>query len=138
MRRTLYNTVVTRLAVPFANRVNGTVTGTTIDRTDPTGGADYTTVALFVVTTGAVVDGSHAVAVQDSDDGSTWAAASAESLQGAVPTVGSTDDDKVYEIGYVGTRRYVRVNVVTTGATSGGAFGAVALLTGSRRGTVTR
>jgi photosystem II stability/assembly factor-like uncharacterized protein len=138
VRRSLYNSVLSRIAVPVANRTNGTVNGTTIDRTDPTGGADNTTVAMFVVASGTVTDGSHAVTVQESDDGSSWAAVPSEYLQGSLPTIVSTDDDKVFEVGYVGTKRYIRAVVTTTGATSGGTFGAVVLLSGGRRTTPNR
>lgn len=129
--QSLYSELITRVAVPIATRVNGTATGTSIDRTDPAGGTDSTTVALIVVFTGTITDGSHAVAVQDSDDGSSWAAVSADYLQGTVPTVVAADDDKVFEIGYRGVRRYLRVVVTTTGATTGGVFGAVVLLGGA-------
>lgn len=138
MRESLYNAVIARLAVPVAVRLNGTVNGTTIDRTDPQGGTDSTTVALVVVLTGTITDGSHAVAIQDSDDGSSWAAVAAEYLQGAVPTIVAADDDKVFEVGYTGPRRYLRVNVTTTGAVSGGTFGAVVLLGGAGRTPVQR
>ena len=131
MRRSLYSSLITRVTVPIVARVNGTVNGSAVDRTDPTGGVDSTTVAMVVVFTGAITDGSHAVAVQDSDDGSSWSAAAAGDLQGTVPTITATDDDRVFEIGYMGARRYLRVVIVTTGATTGGIFGAVVLLGGA-------
>lgn len=139
MRRTLYGTTVTRLALPVAARSTAaTVNGTTIDRSDPSGGADFTQVALFAIVTGVVTDGTHTFAVQDSDDGSSWAAASAEYLQGSVPAVSSADDNAVFEVGYIGPKRYIRVTVTTAGATTGGIFGATVTLSGGRRGNVSR
>lgn len=134
----LYNEVITRVTLAPAARTNGTATGTTIDRADPTGGTDSTTTALVVVVTGAITDGSHAVAVQDSDDGSSWSAAATTDLVGTVPTISSTDDNTVFEVGYQGPKRYLRVNVVTSGATSGGIFGAVVILGGAGRTPVQR
>ena len=134
----LYNEVITRVAVPIAARVNATTNGTTIDRADPNGGTDSTTTALAVVVTGTITDGSHAVTVQDSDDGSSWASASSDYLVGTTPTITSTDSNKVFEIGYQGPKRYLRVVVVSSGSTTGGIFGAVILLGGAGRTPVQR
>jgi len=138
MRTSLYNELITRVTISIAARINVTTNGTAVDRTDPTGGTDSTTAALVVIFTGTVTDGSHAFTVQDSDDGTTWAAASADHLQGTVPTVTSTDDDKVYEVGYMGPKRYLRVVAVGTGGTTGGIFGALVILGGAGRTPVQR
>jgi hypothetical protein len=134
----LYNEVITRVTVAIATRVNATTNGTTIDRTDPTGGTDSTTTALAVVFTGVITDGSHAVTVQDSDDGSSWAAASTDYIQGTQPTMTSTDSNKAFEIGYTGPKRYLRVSIVSSGSTTGGIFGAVVILGGAGRAPVQR
>lgn len=136
--RVLYNELVSRVALSVAARLNGTVNGTTIDRTDPTGGTDSTTSALLVILAGTITDGSHAIAVQVSDDGSAWSAAPSEHLQGSSPTITSTDDDRVFEVGYTGPRRYLRVTSTTSGATTGGVFGAVAILGGAGQTPVQR
>ena len=111
---------------------------TTIDRTDPTGGSDSTTVALVLVMTGTVTDGSHAVTLQDSDDGTSWGTAAAEYVQGTSPTITSANSNAVYELGYMGPKRYLRVSVTGTGATVGAVYGAVILLGGAGRNPVQR
>lgn len=126
MRDTLYTQTLARVALTSATRVNGTANGTTVD----TGvfGNDFRSV-MFVVITGTVTDGSHAFTVQDSADGSSWATADSSLIQGSLPTITGTNDDSVFEFGYVvGTRQYVRVVATTSGATTGGVFSAVALL----------
>lgn len=131
MRMSLYKKSKSVMAMPSGTRVNGTVDGTTVDRYQA-GAAEYRT-ALFVITTGTITDGSHAFAVQDSDDNVTWAAAATDTVHGSAPTVVAADDDKVFDVGYVGVKRYVRLQAVTTGATTGGVFSAAAVLHGTRR-----
>lgn len=127
MRETLYTKTLARVALLPAVRTNATVNGTTVDTS--IFGNDFR-VALFVVYTGTITDGSHAITVQDSADGSSWATADSSLIQGSLPTIVSTDDDKVFEFGYVvsGARAFVRLVATTSGATTGGNFGAVALL----------
>lgn len=138
MRTSLYNELITRVSVPIAARVNATTNGTTVDRSDPSGGSDSTTTAMVIIFAGTVTDGSHAFVVQDSDDGSSWATASAGDLQGAVPTVVAADSNKVFEVGYTGPKRYLRVSATGTGGTTGGVFGAVVILGGAGRTPVQR
>lgn len=138
MRTSLYNELITRVTVPIAARVNATTNGTTIDRSDPAGGADSTTTALVLVFAGTITDGSHAVVVQDSDDGSAWAAAAAGDLQGSLPTMVAADSNKVFEVGYTGPKRYLRVSATGTGGTTGGIFGALVVLGGAGRTPVQR
>lgn len=136
MQRTLYTHSLSRIALQSATRTNGTANGVTID----TGvfGNDFRTV-LFVITTGAITDGSHAFSVQDSDDGSSWAAADASRVQGVAPTATASDDNVVFDVGYVvGTRQYVRLVATTTGATTGGVFSAVAVMSGASTSPVLR
>ncbi len=125
----LYDLVAAKRTVSPAVRGNGTINGAAVDRA-ATGGSDG---SLVLVQTGTITDGSHAVAVEDSDDGSTgWAAVPAGQLQGSAPTVVAADDDKLYEIGVLSSRRYLRVSVTTSGATTGGIVGAVIVLGESR------
>lgn len=137
MRRTLYTHTLSRVALPTALRTNAVVNGSTID----TGvfANDFKTV-LFVVLTGTITDGSHAFTVQDSLDGSSWATADSSLIQGSLPTATGPDDDKVFEFGYIvsGARQYVRLVATTTGATTGGTFGAIAVLGGASVSPVAR
>lgn len=136
MRSTLYSHSLVRVALTSATRTNGTVNGTTVDL--GVFGNDFRSV-LFVVMTGTVTDGSHAITVQDSPDGSAWAAADSASVQGSLPTITGTNDDTVFEIGYiVGTKQYVRLVAATSGATTGGVFSAVAVLGGASSNPVAR
>lgn len=136
MRDTLYTQTLARVALPTVARTSGTVNGTTVDL--GVFGNDFRTV-MFVVLAGAITDGSHAITVQDSPDGSSWANADAGSIQGSLPTLISTSDDAVFEFGYiVGTRQYVRLVATTSAATTGGVFGAVALLSSGSVSPVAR
>jgi len=136
MRATLYTHSLVRVALTSAARTNGTVNGTTVDL--GVFGNDFRSV-LFVVHTGSITDGSHAISLQDSPDGSAWAAVDAAHLQGTAPTITSANDDAVFEVGYIpGTKQYVRLVVVTTGATTGGIFSAVAVLGGASSSPVAR
>lgn len=122
----LYSSTLSRLALTSATRTNGTANGTTVDL--GVFGNDFRTVK-FVVTTGAITDGTHAITVQNSDDGSSWANAAADTLQGSLPSIGSADDNVVFEFGYKpGTKQYVRLVATTSGATTGGVFSATAEL----------
>lgn len=106
---------------PRSVAANGTINGSTVDV------QGYNSVE-FLVAAGTITDGTHAVNVQDSDDGSTWADADAASILGAEPSFAATDDNLVKQVGYVGPKRYCRIQLVSSGVTSGGLFGAVATL----------
>ncbi len=88
--------------------------------------------AVVVVETGTITDGTHTIAVEESDDNTTFAAVAAGDLQGTNPAIGAADDNKVYEIGYLGKKRYIRASVTVAGATTGGVYGA-SVVRGSAR-----
>ena len=126
MRESLYTKGLARVALVSGARTNGTVNGAAVD--SGIFGNDFRTV-FFIVQTGTITDGTHAVAVQDSADGSTgWANVDAATLTGTVPTIGSADDDVVFQFAHVLQKQYVRLTVTTSGATTGGIFAAVAVL----------
>lgn len=129
----LYNRTSTTKALTSVARTNGTVNGDTIDR-----GSDNVSV-LFVILTATLTDGVHTINVQDSDDGSSWADATVSNLgqQGSnIATVTTNDDVVVGDLGYNGPKRYCRLKCVTTGATTGGVLGAVAIKEGGRKPVV--
>ncbi|WP_405799282.1 hypothetical protein [Streptomyces sp. NBC_01506] len=131
----VYDRTITKVAVAPALLTNGTVNGTAVDRTANGGMRD----GMLIVTTGVITDGSHAVALQDSADGSTgWTAVAAGLLQGSAPTVVAANDSTVFEVGFGETRRYVRAVVVTSGATTGGIVGCHIALSSPRYAPVTR
>src|SRR4051794_16243249 len=116
----LYDYAVVRRTVAPAVRTNGTVNGAAVNL-----GAYGSESAIVAINTGTITDGSHAVSVQDSDDGTTWGNVGAGRLTVAPPTLTSADSNSFFEIGVTATKAFLRVVVVTTGATSGGAFSAV-------------
>lgn len=124
MRTTLYNIARAKATLPIALRTNGTANGTTVDLHE---NKDASRSAMLIVQSGTITDGSHAITLQESDNGSAWSNVAAAELQGAPPTINATDDDLLYEVGYVGSKRYLRAVAVTSGATTGGTFGAVLL-----------
>ncbi|TIN83106.1 hypothetical protein [Mesorhizobium sp.] len=85
--------------------------------------------AVFVIAVGAWTDGTHTFDMQESDDNSTFTSVAAGQLQGTEPVVSSAGTaSKVYKVGYLGTKRYVRVAVTVAGATTGAVYGAVVML----------
>lgn len=125
MRESLHNESLALVAMASATHTNGTVNGSSVD----TGlyGNDFKSV-LFVIVTGTITDGTHTFAIEESANNSTWAAAVTSRIQGTVPAVAASDDDKVFQFGYSPTKQYVRIKVTTTGATTGGVYSAVAVL----------
>lgn len=136
MRDTLYTDCLARMALTSAARTNGTANGTTVDL--GVFGNDFRT-AYFVVTTGTITDGTHAITIEDSPDGSSWTAVPADRRQGSLPSIGASDDNVVFEFGYIpGIVQYVRLVATTSGATTGGIFSAVAVLSGGSTSPVAR
>lgn len=129
-----YDQVVHKAALSPVARTDGAVNGTAVDRAINGGMLD----AVLVIQTGVMTDGSVAITIEDSDNGSTgWAAVSAGQLQGALPTVTATDDGAIFEVGLLASRRYVRAVATTSGSTTGGVFGASWALGSPRFGPVT-
>lgn len=134
MRDSLYDSAVTRPALPIALRTNAAVNGLSIDKNYQN---NMFRVVMFSIFTGTITDGTTAITMQDSPDNSAWTAVDSSFVQGTLPSIVLTDDDKVFDIGYTGAQRYVRIVATTTGATTGGTFGAIAILSSPRRTPVT-
>jgi len=85
------------------------------------------TLYTFELKEGAAANLSDAAAVADDD------------LLGAEPEFAVTDDNKIKEFGYIGSKRYLRVDLkaVTGSPTTGGIFGA-AIVKGFPRHASTR
>lgn len=133
---TLFTKTMARLALARAVRTNGAANGNTIDLALLKN--NFRSV-MFVVTTDTITDGSHAITLEHSTNGTDFTAVPAERRQGSLPTVVAADDDKIFEFGYiVGVEQYVRIVATTSGATTGGAFTAVALLSGAAVSPPTR
>lgn len=131
----LYHNLLTKITVPNALRT-ATVTGAGVDLNEDGNGYQS---ALVVVFAGTITDGTHTVEVQESDViGSGYTAVADAQLLGVEPVIGAADDDKVFEIGYLGTKQFVRVVVTAAGTTIGGVYGAVVILGHPRRAPVVR
>lgn len=84
--------------------------------------------AMIVVVTGSVTAGTHTISVQHSNDNTNWDPAAAADLEGSPPAIGTDDSNKTYEVGYRGSRRYVRAVSTVTGTTPSGTYGAFVLM----------
>ncbi|MFE4649286.1 hypothetical protein [Streptomyces sp. NPDC056707] len=124
MRTSLYNLARAKATLATALRTNGAVNGTTVDLHE---NKDASRSAMLIVLSGTITDGSHAITLQESDNGSAWTTVAAADLQGTAPTIASTDSNLVYEVGYLGAKRYLRAVATTTGATTGGTISALIL-----------
>lgn len=133
MKQSIYNNARAKATLAIALRTNGTVNGTTVDLNE---NKDASRSAMLVVHTGTITDGSHAVILQESDDNSAWGTVAAADLQGSAPTITATDDDVLFELGYKGSKRYLRASVTTSGATTGGTFGATIVRAFVRRSPI--
>lgn len=130
MRRSTYSnsTFVTSLA-PAAARTTS-ANGTSVDRMQTL--QAYRS-AMLVVHAGTVTDGTHAVKVQESADGSTgWTDVAAGNLQGSLPSLSSSADEAVTMVGVRPTKRYLRAVSTVSGATTGGVY-AVSVVLGRPR-----
>jgi len=103
-----------------------TATGTTVDL------AGFTK-AMFLAHVGTVTDGTFAFDPEESDDDSTWTNIAAGDLSGSFTSATSSADDTVQEVGYLGSKRYIRCNLTVTGSpATGGAIGVTVVRAGAR------
>jgi hypothetical protein len=87
--------------------------------------------AEILVRTSAWTDGAYAVSIIESDQSASgFAAAPASSVLGAGQSLGAANTP--VKIGYIGTKRYIRVRIVSTGVTTGAHLSALAALTRQR------
>lgn len=92
------------------------------------GGADMAGYdqAVAIFDAGVITDGTHTPALEESDDNSTFTAVAAGDLIGAFAAVtSSSGGSAVQRVGYIGTKRYIRVTTTVSGATTGGVYGTV-------------
>jgi hypothetical protein len=130
MRESLYHNTKHVLGMTSAAISTNTTTnaGASVDMAQ-SGGGTWRSV-LFLVTGGTITDGSYLVKVMDSSDNVTFADVAdtgyVQGPSGAITATGGTA-----EIAYAGNKRYVRLSVVSTGVTIGGAISARAILHGT-------
>lgn len=77
--------------------------------------------AMVVYNVGAITDGTHTPSLEESDDNVTFTAVAAADLQG---TFSNFTANSVQRVGYIGSKRYIRAQVNSSG-TTGAAYGAV-------------
>jgi hypothetical protein len=120
--RDLHNNVSAAVALtPRAIATDTTTSGTAVDLQGYEG-------VEFVVATGVLTDGAYVVNLQESDvSGSGYTDVAAADMLGTEPNFAATDDNVVGVVGYRGNKRYVRLQIVSTGTTTGGLIGAVAI-----------
>lgn len=125
MVQQMYETSIAKRSLSPAART-ATANGVAVDKNIAGGAAD----AIVVIATGTITDGTHTISIEDSADGSTgWAAVPAAQLQGTVPVIGAADDDKVFEVGVIDSKQFLRVTSTLSGApVTGGVYGAVIVL----------
>jgi hypothetical protein len=125
--RDLLNGLVSKLAkAAAAISTNTTTNGLVIDLQ----GFDS---CRFDIASATLTDGTYAVSIQEgtASDGSDMADAPASSVLGSV-SFAAADDNTVKSLSYVGSKRYARIKIVSTGVTTGGTLGATAVLARQR------
>jgi hypothetical protein len=86
---------------------------------------------VFVIHSGTLTDGSYAVTVEECDtSGGSYSAVESWRVLGSLPTFAATDDNVWNSFGVRPTKRYVRIVVTATSATTGGILAATAILGG--------
>ena len=83
----------------------------------------------FILKSGTLTDGAYTVTLTEGDDSalSDGATVDSDDLLGSI-TFAATEDDTAKRVGYIGKKRYVRMNVVSTSTSSGGVLDGVAVL----------
>ena len=134
MKEAVYNRVraVQSLAM-VARDADDTFEGATVDRGQF---KNFARSASVLVYAGVLADGTHTITLEESDDGETFATATA--LLGSAPVITTANDAGIHEFGYTGNARYLRVVSTTTATTDGGVYGAVILLGDARREPIAR
>jgi hypothetical protein len=123
--RTLYNQFVPVRAQSPAVAITTATTSTAVDTGAFNNNARDVT---FVYASGTITDGAWAVTLQECDtSGGSYTAVPADRIFGSV-SYALTDDNVVQSIGCRPTKRYVQSVITPIGATTGGIFSCVALL----------
>lgn len=134
--RTTYNNTLAQKALASGTVQTGATNGTAVDCAIY--GNNFRSV-LFSITSGALTDGSYAVTVEESTaSGSGYGAVDSDRVQGSLPTFAASDDDVTNTFGVRPSKRYVRIVVTATGATTGGVLAATAILGNGSNNPVAR
>lgn len=126
--RDISNDFSPKVSLLQAARTDGTTKGTGVDVSTAHG-------AAVILRTGTITDGSHACKLQHSDtdvDGN-YVDCTAAEVTGTQPTIVAADDGVIKVWGYIGTKKFIRPVIVTTGSTTGGVIGADVVLSHLRK-----
>lgn len=105
-----------------AASITATTTGAEVDT------AGYRAAAV-VIHTGVHTDGTFTPTMEESDvSGSGFTTVAAADLTTAFTAVTSANDQTIYEVGYLGSKRYLRLVMTETVASAGAFFSAVFVL----------
>lgn len=124
--RDIHNNIKTSQALAAQSiTTNTTTVGSTIDR------AGYAALE-FSIQSATITDGTYTPALYEGDASNMsdeTVVTDTDDLLGTVAnaTFISTDDNVCKRIGYRGGKRYVRIKIVSTGTTTGGALAATAI-----------
>lgn len=136
MRQSFFNNCLA-VATLLPSTRDASANGTTVDRMSPK--LSNFRSAMLVVLAGTVTDGTHVVKLQESANGTDWTDAPASKLQGPAVSITSATDERVFEVGYLGSARYLRAALTVSGSpATGGLIGAVLLLGDARRTPIPR
>lgn len=119
----LYNNLANAVTTLAPAVRTAAATGSTVDLQGYEG-------ALIQAVVGTITDGTHTLTVEESADGVTFTAVAAADLQGSFATLASGVNQNV---GYLGNKRYIRVNAGVAGATTGGVYGVVVVRSNPRK-----
>ncbi len=83
----------------------------------------------FNIRSGTITDGAYTTTMEDGDESNLSDAAPVDSdlIIGTLPAFADSEDNVTKHVGYVGKKRFARINIVSTGTTSGGFFAATAV-----------
>lgn len=85
--------------------------------------------ATFFIQAGTVTDGTYTPVIQESDTSGSYSGSVADAdLIGTEAAAAVTTTGEVTKVGYIGSKRYVRLNIASTSTSTGGNVGAIAIL----------
>lgn len=120
--RDINNAIKVVTTIEPAASITATTTGAAVDT------AGYRS-ACAVIHSGVHTDGTFTPTLEESDaSGSDYTTVAAGDLSGSFATVTSSTDQSIQKVGYLGSKRYLRVVMTETVASAGAFFTAVIVL----------
>jgi hypothetical protein len=127
MSRDLNKEISVVSSVAPAAALTATTTGAAVDL------AGYRSAAV-VVHAGVATDGTFVPTVEESDaSGSGFTTVAAADLSGSFADIVAAADENVQEVGYLGSKRYIRVVLTESVAATSGAFITATVVRGNPR-----